>query len=171
MNTCALMSAANDGARLPLAGAGPATIGGVRPRASRQAPLAQHCGPAGDDNLSRPVFGRIRNSGAPQPASSISPSNVFDRSIRARANQEAGLPALAETAETASGVVRPVQPVEALGEVGLEILDVLQPNMDAQQVLALGPRHGGAVLVGMGGDQQALVAAPARTHAEDVHAV
>ena len=70
-----------------------------------------------------------------------------------------------------SGVVCPVQPVEALGEVGLEILDVLQANVNAQDVLVLRPRHGGAVVVGMGGDHQALVAAPARAHAEDVHAV
>src|SRR5580704_6906665 len=70
-----------------------------------------------------------------------------------------------------SGVVRPVQPVEALGEVGLQILDVLEADMDAQQVLAVRPRHGGAVLVGMGRDHQAFVAAPARAHAEDVHAV
>ena len=43
--------------------------------------------------------------------------------------------------------------------------------MHAQQLLALGPRHGGAVLVGMGRDHEALVAAPACAHAEDVHAV
>src|SRR4051794_4890475 len=70
-----------------------------------------------------------------------------------------------------SGVVRPVQPVETLGEIGLEILDVLQADMDAQDVLVLGPRYGGPVVVGMSRDHQALVAAPARAHAEDVHAV
>src|SRR5258708_14417385 len=74
-------------------------------------------------------------------------------------------------APPASSVVRPVQPVEALGEIRLQVLDVLQPDMDAQDVLAVGPRHGGAIVAGMGGDHQALVAAPRGAHAEDVHAV
>ena len=48
-------------------------------------------------------------------------------------------------------VVRPVQPFEAFGQVGLEILDVLEADMDAQHVLVLGPRHGRAVLSGCAG--------------------
>ena len=42
-----------------------------------------------------------------------------------------------------SGVVRPIESLEALGKVGLEILDVLEPDMDAQHVLAFG--HGTAL--------------------------
>src|SRR5215207_6303827 len=99
-----------------------------------------------------------------KPTSAIAASSVRLRASRSR-SRAAGVPLTGWSMVDAcprgqvsrlgpsghgegSGVVRAVQSLEALGEVGLEILDVLQPDMDAQQVLALGSRHGGAVLVG-----------------------
>src|SRR5436190_2447267 len=67
---------------------------------------------------------------------------------------------IANSSEPLSGVMRPIKPLEALGEVGLEVLDILQPDMDAQHLLARGPRHGAAVVVWMGWNHQAFVATP-----------
>src|SRR5260370_34647093 len=99
------------------------------------------------------------------------PEGIVGSRYREMSTDFSAIPTMRMRGRRWSGVVRPVQPVEALGEVALQILDVLEADMDAQQVLALRPRHGGAVLVGMGRDHQALIAAPACAHAEDVHAV
>src|SRR5258708_35504128 len=63
------------------------------------------------------------------------------------------------------------QPLEAAREVIDEIVDILEPGMDAQRRTGLAPRLGGAQLLRMARDDQALEAAPGIAHAEEVHAV
>ena len=64
-----------------------------------------------------------------------------------------------------------VQSLEAFGKIGLQVLDVLQADVHAQKMLAGRPRYSGPIVIRMGGDHQAFVATPARSHAEDIHAV
>src|SRR5215475_11179311 len=65
---------------------------------------------------------------------------------------------------------RRVQPLEAGVEIGDEIVDILEPGMEAQTRPAV-PGRGAAQPLGMGRQHEALEAAPARAHAVEFVAV
>src|SRR5258708_29687992 len=64
-----------------------------------------------------------------------------------------------------------VEPLEAAREVVDEVVDILEPGMDAQGRAGLAPGLGGAQLLRVARDDQALEAAPGIAHAEELHAV
>src|SRR5260370_40092793 len=88
------------------------------------------------------------------------PEGIVGSRYREMSTDFSAIPTMRMRGRRWSGVVRPVQPVEALGEVALQILDVLEADMDAQQVLSLRPRHGGAVLVGWGRGRRGVTTRP-----------
>src|ERR1700750_1096003 len=61
--------------------------------------------------------------------------------------------------------LRRVERREAAREIGLEVLDILQPDMEAQRRTARRPGCRGAVRAAVEGNDEALAAAPGITHA------
>src|SRR5260221_10837310 len=64
-----------------------------------------------------------------------------------------------------------VEALEAAREVVDEIVDILETGMDAQGRAIAAPGLRGAQGLRVGGDDQALEAAPRKTHAEELHTV
>src|SRR5260221_9444259 len=64
-----------------------------------------------------------------------------------------------------------VEAIEAAREIVDEIVDILEPGMDAHRRTGAVPRFGGAQLFRMARDDEALEAAPGIPHAEKLHAV
>src|SRR5258707_10319989 len=64
-----------------------------------------------------------------------------------------------------------VEALEATREIVDEVVDILEPGMDAQRRTCLLPGPGGAQLLRVAGNDQALEAAPGIAHAEQRHAV
>ena len=61
---------------------------------------------------------------------------------------------------TAQKALRSIESGEAAGEIGLEILDVFQPDMKTQGWAARLPLRGGAIACAIEGNDQAFKAAP-----------